>query len=59
VNLAKIFANLPFRRPIEAHLWRVARTAVPTDPKERYRWLFAEFERMDEWVSERLDDPGR
>lgn len=54
VNLKKIFASLPFRDPVEAHVWRVPRQEIPNDLKERYRWLFAQFEIMDAWVSQRM-----
>lgn len=57
VNMARIFANLPFRRPVEAHLWRVPRSEVPVAAEEQYRWLFAQFEFMDQWVADRLDQP--
>jgi 1-acyl-sn-glycerol-3-phosphate acyltransferase len=58
VNLARIFQRIPFRHPIQVHLWRVARRDVPDDATERYRWLFDQFEMMDTWVAQRLD-PSR
>lgn len=57
VNLAKIFANVPFRRPVHVHMWRVPRSEVPTDDKEAYVWLFDRFEEMDSWVEEKLALP--
>ncbi len=59
VNLGRIFQRIPFRHPIQVHLWRVARRDVPSDAAERYRWLFDQFEFMDTWVAERLDPVSR
>jgi 1-acyl-sn-glycerol-3-phosphate acyltransferase len=55
VNLARILREIPFRNPVNVHLWRVERSEVPVEPTERYRWLFTQFELMDEWVAQRLD----
>jgi hypothetical protein len=30
--------------------WRVANADVPRDPEARERWLFDEWQRVDEWV---------
>ena len=57
VNLAKIFANLPFRRTVYVHMWRVPRSEVPTEAKAAYVWLFDRFEEMDSWVAEKLALP--
>ena len=57
VNLAKIFANLPFRRTVNVHMWRVPRAEIPVDPKAAYVWLFNRFEEMDSWVAEKLALP--
>ena len=57
VNLAKIFANLPFRRTVHVHMWRVPRAEIPVDPKAAYVWLFDRFEEMDSWVAEKLALP--
>jgi 1-acyl-sn-glycerol-3-phosphate acyltransferase len=54
VNVKKIFAELPFRQPVEAHVWRISRQEIPYEPNERYRWLFGQFEVMDTWVGERI-----
>ena len=57
VSLAKIFANLPFRRTVHVHMWRVSRSEIPVDPKAAYVWLFDRFEEMDSWVAEKLALP--
>ena len=57
VSLAKIFANLPFRRTVHVHMTRVPRSQVPVDAKEAYVWLFERFEEMDSWVAEKLALP--
>ncbi len=57
VNLARIFANLPFRRTVHVHMRRVPRAEVPTNPTEAYVWLFDRFEEMDAWVAEKLALP--
>jgi 1-acyl-sn-glycerol-3-phosphate acyltransferase len=57
VNMAKIFANLPFRRTVHVHMWRVARSEIPVDPKDAYVWLFDRFEEMDSWVEGKLALP--
>jgi Acyltransferase C-terminus len=57
VNLSKIFANLPLRRTVHVHMWRVPRAEIPADPKAAYLWLFERFEEMDSWVAEKLALP--
>jgi 1-acyl-sn-glycerol-3-phosphate acyltransferase len=54
VNLARIFQRIPFRHPVQVHLWRVKRSEIPEESQARYRWLFEQFEYMDEWVAQRL-----
>ena len=54
VDLRSIFAHLPFHEPVEAHVWRVSRADIPEDPKDRYRWLFGQFELMDSWIDGRM-----
>jgi 1-acyl-sn-glycerol-3-phosphate acyltransferase len=54
VNIGRILRNVPFTETVRVHMWRVARSDVPVEPREQYRWLFGEFERMEQWVSTQL-----
>ena len=54
-TIGRIFRSIPFRHPVPVNVWRVPRRDVPTEPQERYRWLFDNFERMDRWVIEQLE----
>ena len=56
-SIGRIFRNIPFRQPVHVHMWRVPRREVPLEAEDRYRWLFAQFELMDAWVTEQLE-PG-
>jgi 1-acyl-sn-glycerol-3-phosphate acyltransferase len=58
-SLRRIVASVPFRDPVHVHFWRVSRTQVPVEADERFRWLFAQFEHMDQWVGEQLDGRSR
>jgi 1-acyl-sn-glycerol-3-phosphate acyltransferase len=58
-SLRRIVASVPFRDPVHVHFWRVPRTQVPVAADERFRWLFAQFEHMDQWVGEQLDGRSR
>ncbi len=55
VNIGSILRNVPFTETVRVHMWRVARSEVPVEPRAQYRWLFAEFERMERWVANQLD----
>jgi 1-acyl-sn-glycerol-3-phosphate acyltransferase len=62
VNIGRIVRNVPFTETVRVHMWRVARTEIPSEPRAQYRWLFSEFERMEHWVAGQLDagkDPSR
>jgi 1-acyl-sn-glycerol-3-phosphate acyltransferase len=55
VNIGRILRNVPFTEPVRVHMWRVARAEIPQEPREQYRWLFGESERMEQWVANQLD----
>jgi 1-acyl-sn-glycerol-3-phosphate acyltransferase len=55
VNIGHILRNVPFTETVRVHMWRVARSEVPVEPRAQYRWLFSEFERMERWVAGQLD----
>ena len=55
VNIGRILRNVPFTETVRVHMWRVARSDVPLEPRAQYRWLFSEFERMERWVANQLD----
>jgi 1-acyl-sn-glycerol-3-phosphate acyltransferase len=55
VNIGHILRNVPFTETVRVHMWRVARSEIPADPRSQYRWLFSEFERMEQWVASQLD----
>jgi 1-acyl-sn-glycerol-3-phosphate acyltransferase len=56
VNIGSILRNVPFTETVRVHMWRVARSEVPVEPRAQYRWLFSEFERMERWVANQLDN---
>jgi 1-acyl-sn-glycerol-3-phosphate acyltransferase len=38
---------------VEVGFWRVPFSEVPSDPDERLRWLFDQWERVDAWIAAR------
>lgn len=53
-SIPNIYRNLPFKESVKVHIWRIPRSEVPVAPQERYRWVFAQFEQMDCWISSQL-----
>lgn len=58
-SIPNIVRNIPLRDPVAIHCWRVVAREIPTNPDQRYDWLFDQFERMDRWVVEQLDTERR
>lgn len=55
VNIGRILRNVPFTETVRVHMWRVKRSEVPIEATAQYRWLFSEFERMEQWVANQLN----
>lgn len=37
-------------KTVRVKIWRIARAAIPTDRDARIAWLFAEWQKLDDWV---------
>jgi 1-acyl-sn-glycerol-3-phosphate acyltransferase len=46
------WAQLPFRRPVRIHWWRIAAADIPQGEEARGEWLLGQWERMDRWTAE-------
>jgi hypothetical protein len=49
-SLDALWRAVPLRRPLIGRYWRVPRDQVPTDPDGIVDWLFAWWDRIDEWI---------
>jgi hypothetical protein len=48
-----LWSRIPFERPILARYWRVSPDQIPRERQALIDWLFAWWERIDEWIEER------
>lgn len=55
----EILAHIPFDRDIQIGVWRIARSEVPTDPDAQLQWLDEQWQRVDDWVEEKSNEPSR
>lgn len=53
-SLGAIYRSVPFREPVRVWMRRVPRGHVPLDPDERVRWLYDEWQRLDDEIDEHL-----
>jgi 1-acyl-sn-glycerol-3-phosphate acyltransferase len=53
VTVLDIWRELPMDTAIEMRWWLVPAADVPTDREERIDWLFAWWQRIDDWIAER------
>ncbi|MEC3992691.1 hypothetical protein VSR01_03660 [Actinacidiphila sp. DG2A-62] len=47
-----VWSQLPLRRPVRVHWWRVAAADVPPGDHARGEWLLRQWERIDRWTAE-------
>lgn len=52
-RIADIWAGAMVGRAISVEYWRVPRSEVPTGRSERVAWLFAWWQRIDDWVEKK------
>jgi 1-acyl-sn-glycerol-3-phosphate acyltransferase len=50
-SLRSIAANVPFDRPVDVKLWRVAAADVPSDPTAQLRLIDDAWQVMDDWIA--------
>ncbi len=53
-SFRQIIANVPFRRPVEIKVWRVAAADLAAEPAERMVAIDHWWQKMDDWIDERL-----
>jgi len=53
IGVADIWRALPMDRAIEMRWWLVPASEVPRDRDAQIEWLFAWWERIDEWIASR------
>ena len=46
----ELWANTPIGRTLKTHMWLVPSAERPRDADEQVKWLYAWWERLDEWV---------
>jgi 1-acyl-sn-glycerol-3-phosphate acyltransferase len=47
-----VWSQLPLRRPVRVHWWRVAAADIPPGDHARGEWLLRQWERIDRWTAE-------
>lgn len=52
LTLGDVWRRLPYAARITAKWWRVPAEDVPRDREEQVRWLYAQWEEIDAWISE-------
>jgi len=52
LTVADAWRELPMDKQIIMRWWRVPRAEVPTGREERIDWLFAWWQRIDDWIAE-------
>lgn len=57
-SFRSIIANVPFRRPVEIKLWRVAAADLAGAPDERLATVDHWWQKMDDWIGEQLAAHG-
>ncbi len=53
-SFRSIIANVPFRRPVEIKVWRVAASDLASTPDERMAAVDHWWQKMDDWIGERI-----
>ncbi len=61
VTIADVWRSLPMDKLLLMGWWRIPREEIPVSREERIEWLFAWWQRIDEWVAEHrpVDLPPR
>lgn len=62
VTVADVWRELPMDKELVMRWWRVPRAEIPAGRDERIEWLYAWWERIDEWVETHRPEeltPGR
>jgi 1-acyl-sn-glycerol-3-phosphate acyltransferase len=52
MTVADVWRELPMDKRIVMRWWQVPRAEIPAGREERIDWLFAWWERIDEWIAE-------
>lgn len=52
-RIADIFDQALDRRRVAVKIWRVPRAEIPASPDDRVRWLFEEWQKVNDWVAAR------
>lgn len=39
-------------RTIRVRFWRIPRASIPADPRARVRWMYDQWQRIDDWIDE-------
>lgn len=58
-SLPALWRQVPVRTPVRARYWRLVPSEIPSGRQERIDWLFAWWETIDRWISERRQEPAR
>jgi 1-acyl-sn-glycerol-3-phosphate acyltransferase len=58
-SVADVWRALPMDRDIEMRWWQVPADEVPRDREAQVEWLFAWWERIDQWIASRKQATGR
>ncbi|MEU7896351.1 1-acyl-sn-glycerol-3-phosphate acyltransferase [Nonomuraea sp. NPDC049152] len=52
VTIGDVWRRLPVSARIRAHWWRVPAAEIPASRQDRIRWLYDQWEAIDEWITE-------
>ncbi|HEY7875232.1 MAG TPA: 1-acyl-sn-glycerol-3-phosphate acyltransferase [Actinomycetota bacterium] len=55
-SFKELWRRIPLEDPIDARYWRIPPSEVPTTEDEIIEWLYAWWERIDEWIAAHKDD---
>ncbi|WP_219465152.1 1-acyl-sn-glycerol-3-phosphate acyltransferase [Nonomuraea rhizosphaerae] len=51
ITIGDVWRKLPLEAHITAKWWRVPAAAIPPEREERIRWLYDQWELIDDWIS--------
>lgn len=56
-RVSDIWSGKLVGRTISVSCWRVAAAEIPAERDERIHWLYENWQRMDDWIAERVEGP--
>lgn len=57
-SVRDIFRHALGRRRVSLKLWRVPRSQIPLARADRVRWLFGEWQKLNDWIAARVRSAG-